>query len=27
MHEGTSRGIMKGAEITEETVIRRASGI
>ena len=27
MHEGTSRGIMKGAEITEESVIRRASGI
>jgi ribose transport system ATP-binding protein len=27
MHEGTSRGIMKGSEITEESVIRRASGI
>jgi ribose transport system ATP-binding protein len=27
MHEGTSRGIVKGSEITEETVIRRASGI
>ena len=27
MHEGTSRGILKGREITEEAAIRRASGI
>ena len=27
MHEGASRGILKGSEITEEAAIRRASGI